>query len=57
MLGEISQTKTILFVESKKAKFVETETRMVVTRMWGVGGGGGVGRGFGNAGQRVPTCN
>ena len=25
---------------------------MVVTRMWGLGGGGGVDRGFGNAGQR-----
>ena len=42
MLSEISQTKTntllyYLYVESKKAKLVKTESRMVITRGLGVG--------------------
>ena len=55
VLDEISQTKANivyhLYVESKKAKLIETESRMVITREWGGP------RVWGDAGQRVQSCN
>ena len=49
-LGVISETEkdkyytTLLYMESKKAKFIETKSRLVVARSWGVGKMGDIGQ-------------
>lgn len=41
MLGSKGKYCTMLCVESKKVRLIGAEHRMVVSRVWGVGGNGG----------------